>query len=618
MTQFVNPYNFIPFGEEPATGKRTKQEQYRSQETLKSGWIEVSLYTKTPLIIPDGAHPRYYDVEEKRYVAYPKDYEKKFLHKEYDFIKRTTDAEKEEYYIPGSSIRGMIRNVYEAATDSCVPFLLKDPKSPVSQRVPIYASLQNRGLLAYEVDATGKNVWRLYKAAVQLEQVNVRYYYEKVRRGKRELDKKCYEFCRSDGSIITEPTGSYIEEKGAYIQYNVPVNTRQPYHVAFLSKMELLYTWQDDAPYRQLKSILHRDGVKGGQVNPNEKPGQDLLDKLEEARQGKGNLIPVYYFTVTRKTEKGDQIIVYFSNSAVGRIAQHRTWSDVMDEHGPCRETELCPACLLFGNMTKEHGLKSRLRVSDAFPCKPLTREDLESVTLDVLGEPRTSAFEFYLDRPDYEGQPASLWNFDFFGVSGKDDNGNTYTNYYDLPHAMPRGRKMYWHGQPTASDRKTRINATVSAVRENQKFMFRIYYDEITEGQLKDLIWTITLGDNCEESNRQHKLGHAKPLGYGSVKLTVDHIVERTIQYEEQRGVRVALQERKAERRPQPAHIRLDSVPVQSILKITDADVTKEMLVRYPEKEGGKIYEWFRNNRKRADELCALPNILDSSIVNH
>lgn len=50
--------------------------------------------------------------------------------------------------IPGSELRGMLRSVYEAVTDSCVPFLLDE--KPISRRVPTYGALRHRGLLAYE------------------------------------------------------------------------------------------------------------------------------------------------------------------------------------------------------------------------------------------------------------------------------------------------------------------------------------------------------------------------------------------------------------------------------------------------------------------------------------
>ena len=78
----------------------------------------------------------------------------------------------------------------------------------------------------------------------------------------------------------------------------------------------------------------------------------------------------------------------------------------------------------------------------------------------------------------------------------------------------------MYWHSPVARDAARDKMNATMEAI--NGTFEFRVYFDKITEEQLRDLIWVITLGENRRDSTKQHKLGHAKPLGYGSVKLIV------------------------------------------------------------------------------------------------
>lgn len=61
--RFVNPYNFIPF--EGNIDKRISRETaYAKKSELLSGWLNVELTTRTPLIIPDGAHPRYWDTKK--------------------------------------------------------------------------------------------------------------------------------------------------------------------------------------------------------------------------------------------------------------------------------------------------------------------------------------------------------------------------------------------------------------------------------------------------------------------------------------------------------------------------------------------------------------------------
>jgi len=620
--QTINPYNFVSFGSEIEDNKKTREEAYFQGTPLLSGWLDVTLVPTTPLIVPDGAHPVYIDTKTGKEILNPNGEEKKYAHKKYEFMSKTDAAGNKQYCIPGSSLRGMIRSVYEAATDSCVPFLMADEKKPISQRVPLYAALKQRGLLSFEHDEEeGGKVWKLYGASADTEVVTIEEEKKVIygKSGRPVTDNKgnpktesVFHFHKKGGEEITDPTGMYIEDKGV-LQYNVPVDISKEYHIAYLKKTDLVYTWGkgDDEAYRLLNSVLMRDNVKGNQVNRNAKPAKDLKAALDSAKEGKGNLVPVYYFKVTRKHENGnEEELVYLSNSSAGRISQKRKWRDIIANHGPCAGEKLCPACLLFGSMSKNHGLRSRIRITDAIPEKELTEEDFSEKVLDVLGEPRTSAFEFYLKRP--EG--ATYWNFDFYGVKETDKNGIDHTKYYDLAEAMPRGRKMYWHGEPQETSKKTKHNSTMKAVKPvNSDFIFHIYFDEITEDQLNSLIWVITLGENYRESDHQLKLGHAKPLGYGSVKLIVAKKHIRTIEQSEE-GLKATIAEAEVCRLPESG-MDIEKQHVKELLRMSDVKAKGDRNVGYPVGKDGKIYSWFSENRLNADTVKTLPMPLDDSI---
>lgn len=614
MERVINPYNFIPFREDIDQHRHSREEEYQKGQKLVSGWINVELTTKTPLIIPDGAQPVYIDPETQEEVTIQSEKEKKKYHKVYDFMKRCKDETGEqEYYIPGSSIRGMIRSVYEAVTNSCVPFLLTD--KPISKRVPLYSSLHKRGLLEYDKE---NKQWILYSAMIV--QTDKAYVKEKSIQNRYGKTESMYYLIGKTGSEFPK-TGTNEKQKDKtvhVIQYNIPVKKEEEYHVVRLQKSNIVHKWKegDDEPYRLLNSVLYRDDVKGKQNNPNRQQFEDLRVMLEKAKRGEKNLVPVYYFIVTRKHEGYNEELVYLSNSAAGRIAQKRKWVDIMAEYGPCKdinkgEKGLCPACLLFGTLGDKIGLKSRVRITDA-----TSRDELqfEKKTLDILGEPRSSAFEYYLERP----QNAAYWNFDFYSVSEEDENGKSHTNYYDMDKAMPRGRKMYWHGKPVEGYQKKKMNSTMESV-SNARFQFKVYVDRITEEQLKALLWTITLGENKEDSNYQHKLGHAKPLGYGSVKMVVTGGKIRTVSRGED-GVKVSQEDLTVPENYDGNLIDMDSKQVLSVLKMSDASVTEGYIVSYPigsDNSGRKaIYQWFSENRVNAKTLKTLPHVLDEDIT--
>ena len=111
--KFVNPYNFIKFPEEKA--------QAYTEEDRHTGVIEYSITTKTPLFIPNSS-------SEKAFKATDNAQEPE--HKSYDFFSYTELNEEERYdgnyhvpVIPGSEMRGVVRNVYETLTDSCMGLL---------------------------------------------------------------------------------------------------------------------------------------------------------------------------------------------------------------------------------------------------------------------------------------------------------------------------------------------------------------------------------------------------------------------------------------------------------------------------------------------------------------
>ena len=201
-----------------------------------------------------------------------------------------------------------------------------------------------------------------------------------------------------------------------------------------------------------------------------------------------------------------------------------------MDAYCTCSSKDhgICPACQLFGVINDKLLIRSRIRVSDALPVRPITGE-LKKVTMPILSAPKPSAYEFYINRPVIGGKPADFWNYDFYALSAK--NGASFQQRNDF---TPRGRKFYWHGKEQTTNERSDQNATLEVMPKGTAFTFKVYFDRITEKQLTELQWLITLGENKADSTLQHKLGHGKPVGYGSVKLIIrDTTVRKLIQAE-------------------------------------------------------------------------------------
>ena len=161
----------------------------------------------------------------------------------------------------------MIRSIYETVTDSCVPFLLDD--KPISQRIPAYASLRRRGLLAYEPAAPGSSQreWVLYSTAAKTAEVS-------VSGGNIQF---------MDGRRLKEKNGDFVPGKG-WLQYNIPVK-KDNYHIAYLNPKEVVYRWkstEDDDPYQQLKTALNGPAQK--LKSRNQVPNKNIAEALKRAK----------------------------------------------------------------------------------------------------------------------------------------------------------------------------------------------------------------------------------------------------------------------------------------------------------------------------------------------
>lgn len=607
---FINPYNFIPFGSSIEKKRRSREAAYQDRESLISGWLTVDLDTKTPLIIPDGAHPKYWDCERQKYIENPGSKQKKDLHREYDFMRIPDENGVERPVVPGSEIRGMLRSVYEAATDSCVPFLLSD--KPISQRIPVLGSMQKRGLLAYERinPESEERRWVLYSTDEERVSVGRNFH----------------------GKVSDYKNGDYVTGRG-WLQYNIPVNLNKNYHITYLKEKEPIYKWdfltengeidnkRNEEPYRLLKAALNRknDGERRPEErgenrngSPNEIPNRNIYNALERAKKGGDNKIPVYY----REIRQGEETFIYLSNSSIGRIGLRRGWQEIMGSHAPCNNTErLCPACLLFGTI-QDKGLKGHIRFTDAVP---VSHWESKRHTLQILGEPKATAFEFYQKKP--KGNRITYWNFDFYGQKVRlPGEKQARIQYSMLDEAAPRGRKMYWHS-PTAEDTlKTNMNTTTETIEGS--FEFQIYFDQITRKQLQDLIWVITLGENQKDSTKQHKLGHAKPLGYGSVKLTIrEETIRKIRKTKDSFEIKLVTVSGDRLSTTPGQETDLNENAVCNLLAMCNTrSVPGNIPVMYPKAMDNKgnefIYQWFSDNRINPKYLQVLPEILDKDLT--
>lgn len=604
-SSFLNPYNFISLGDKPNRGELNNS---KDNEQKYTGYFVCKLDVKTPLAVPDAlkAEP---DPSNSKHKINP--------------FFRLGD----QVAIPGSSIRGMLRSVYEAATNSCMVTL--DEKEHITKRMKPNEHF-DPGVLIKEA-----NGWKLYKAerivlvgetqsGYREIQGNYKRYDVKNENGVKYIlvsgDKLYWgdevEFSangpghrkKNDGPEVwngksVSSLSSAQEHTGNYLFLGEWFGSKHAESVFSVVKNAQPISKGIESAMVGLENTLKM--YRSESVNKNLESGKHLGYRGYERAKNNG-VIPLWY--------KEENNVVYLSLAATGRRVYYKTLKDLVDGHESCTSRgSRCPACSVFGMVgTNGDGIGSKVRVTDAIANEGI---ELAKKTLKVLGTPRTSYLQFYST-----------------GGKSYDDEGATI-----------RGRKFYWHIPAAAKvesiygdSKKTPYNGTFEMVKKGQ-FIFRVYYDALTREQVDMLKKVITLdNDMC------HKLGHGKPLGLGSVKITIDKQCERTVDWDGREDGEakeykiVSVQRKEAE---QSSLIDKDAwKQLQTILEFDSDDSTK-IKICYPyvekaeavkekvrkNKEQGQIlkdnnidasHQWFRRNNGELPLLMDAKGNLQKALV--
>ncbi len=521
--KFINPYNFVPL----TSQVERKQSENDANEKTLNGYISCSLKVIDMLALPDRS------AEDK---ARPRCY---------DFYK--IDGKP---VIPGSEIRGCIRAVYEALTQSCLSVI---NNNVLTGRLP---SLQNDikpGVLRYENDK-----WVIYEA-VKLNQA------QRDKTTEKPLLER--EWIKSGNDPKPKFKKTYF-----YIHANKPVyscNTR------------------DIEDFNALLDIFIDN-------NSDNNKFCSILKGMKKAIVIKSD-IPVFF-----RLKNGN--LNYFSPAQISRQMFKNTVSELLGPHSnSCgQENGYCPACRLFGTLGNNKStlfpLASRVRFSDAVANENVVIHD-SYINLPELSSPKITSVEFY-SFLGVEQRNAKQWNYDDYGVS-------------------LNGRKFYYHSKPQ-NDKELgeRSLATKPAcASDNGKFSFKVYFDKVSLSELKKLLWVLTVGENDPQSRMMHKLGYGRPVGYGSVKITIDKVVERSIE----NGAYI-LSDKSFDDYEVTDSVFAEKKALGSFKLIANYDYVSGKTVAYPIADDGQndknstaSHNWFSNNRQGKLFKYVLPKLTEN-----
>ena len=594
---FVNPYNFIKSDLE-----KTSKYPVKNSEKEISGYIECKLIARTPLLIPD--YIDYDKVPEKERGEAHKD------HKFADFMNVINESGEKKYFIPGSSLRGLVRNVYETITDSC--FSTLNNSKMLSART---TCVSKPGLLVKEGE-----MWCLYEAeeynidnikvpkitdadskikinisgtdyfsgeAVEFHNVDTRD------RGRKFIKPSDIKKCETSEVLLNKD-----DKKGFLVIGSEPIIGKGVHHNKIFTFKGTKATDEFEEKSEYWLSLVntinsYRDERSNQKLGAGGHHGHRQFEKNKE-----DGVIPVWINKGKSHREEDSYKGKYFylQPTCIGRRTYYKTYEKLIKEKKPCElrrkgdnwETteQLCPACKLFGTV-KEGALGSRVRITDAEMINGKVREKYK--TLSILSSPKPTFLPFYADFTD---------------------DGKMSFEGYDSEQVSIKGRKFYLHSckfEELNKDKdidKSNQNVSTKPTEKGSEFTFKIFFDNVTKDELSKLIWVITLGENDANGRYCHKIGHGKPIGMGSVKIIAERVVERsyaTNKYTEQKtekdNIKISLGD----------SYLAEKDTINELLKISDFEIAEKLDkvkgIHYP--PGG--YEWFTKDSKIGKTIAPL-----------
>jgi CRISPR-associated protein (TIGR03986 family) len=672
--RFLNPYNFVRYLGEP-----TPEPTADSPEQLLmwrcpppphdryvglTGRITCTVEAKTPLFISDS-----HAIEEDDNG-----------HKSYRFFRY-----EDKPALPASSVRGMVRSVFEAVTNSCFAVFdggrldIREGRLPRGLMPARVVEVSNDGAKTELLDCSVgypnevKRHWRKGKPIPLMKAASVSAYEERVldtdedppkpfeptqskipddvKDGDRVaalvslklVNNQLYEYFPVVKVVPAERHEELDEHEGVKKVFGYAHITGPNIERKHLER--IFFRWDDispepsdwkDLPGKVRQEVDTRTVEEYNQhLNDYWQRNRGQVQKLNDEGHpwpidAKNLPHPSVFVRTERQLREGD-LVYQIPHSKVGfallrpvlisrlpyrfsreellsrwEHLQHCDWHDWDDK-------KLCPACRVFGWVYKKEEVEEipqdkitayagRVRFAHG---KAKTWEEFKSdIPLAILSNPKPTTTEFYL--LDSEGEPD-------FDVD------------YDNDKAHLRGRKFYRHHGEASRQEYTRAsidepkkdnqNRTVrDALKAGATFTFTLDFENLAPVELGALLYALE-----QDGDLVHRLGYAKPLGFGSVKVRVDELktvdwstrlqsLDANAGWQEVDRTKVVILKRKFLRAMRDLYGN-EFDKVLDDLRALLSEPPGGLPVHYPRTDSkpdpeGKNYEWFMGNKQRKQAL--------------
>jgi len=529
-------YNFVPAPKESEVFKPDWAEQVSHDIPFsdgESGEIEFEIEAKTPIFIRNGHTKKDAEEQNDRYLS---------------FSHVVRNGQK-QYFIPGTSLKGMFRNVLEimslsrmiAANDIFAFRNLnhKKYKEEVATNNEIKTGwlVKQGGQWEIQECDFGRIEFHNYnrdkKTAIEkyedyLENNNLENRFEKI----KDLD-------HGRGSVYEENANGPF--KGFIVFYGSIQNKK--YEYIFTEPSDKSYSVSDDLINR-FKSIYKLE--------------QTQWQYFQSNNPYPKNRIPVF-FLANEDTKE----VKHFGFSRLYKMTNTKYVNELEPLNSYINRKkpyELDLAETIFGSVEdteKEHGqnrrtqtLKGRVFFSHAFAITNAEELPIKSM---VLASPKASYFPFYLKDKKTYMDDAELKGFKKYPL-------HTYTKESHL------------------NEESQEIETKIKPLNDGVIFKGKVRYHNLRKVELGALLSAITFHGHNDLLD--HNLGSAKPLGYGRIKIKLSNNGINTNKY-------LSVFEKQMQKHSEK-YLRQDWLNLKALKELyaMSIDPVKDFLLKYPEIE--------------------------------
>lgn len=503
-----SPFNFVPLNAQvfsPDWADEISQDIPFSDGV--SGTIDLTITADSPIYIHNGQLHK----EDKEDKDKSKD-------KDYSFSHVAT-ARGNRYFIPGTSIKGEVRNILEIMSygKMCVDERAQFARRDLHNK-DVYPLLKKQGEEHcgwlrrkgedYEIEDCGR-FWRISHPKIDCflgsdvmrknfsevevhtlkdEQKTADYKYHLIsdesilegltfeETGKNQMGDALVEYAAGGslcGTIVftgqpsswTEPRDKYA--KGKYYEFVFPERKQCVRHINKADFDHYAFIYKDSAEWKRIKQLLN-----------------------ESEHGGRG--VPVFFLP------KGNDGVEHFGMAYLYKMPyDHSVFESLPKDHQDKGRRDLAEC--IFGYTDKQDALKGRVQFGHAFVPDGVQVKPLPRIRL-VLGSPKASYYPLYVSQ------------------NGK---GGVTSDYETYDHGTPSGWKRYYVRKDTDSVRKTDgdVDTFMEPLDKGATFHGTVTFHNLRPVELGALLSALTFHDTPQ---CRHQLGMAKAYGYGKCRYAV------------------------------------------------------------------------------------------------